>query len=198
MPLGLWLVIRAVEPNRAFSRLYLAAMLCWSISRPKGIVAAGVWTIWAALVVDPKRPPLPRRHRSAWHPAMAFTHPALMSLIYLRSAASVATRPAFPAALADGLRGHGCAGAGGPTSPPRRLWPDQSDDRRAARGRPVQLRRSALDAGTLGFFPVLAMFGCCCWRPGSRAWRRAGAYPAPPSSSSPSSACGSPPTAQAS
>jgi hypothetical protein len=85
-PLALWLAIRAVEPQRAFSRLYLATMLVLIYFPTELIVGSGIWMIWAALLADPARHV--RQIAIATIGlglAMAFTHPAMaaMSLLYL-------------------------------------------------------------------------------------------------------------------
>jgi hypothetical protein len=85
-PLGLWLAIRAVEPHRAFSRLYLATMLVLIYFPTELIVGTGIWMIWAAVLADPTRS---NRFVTAatigFGLAMAFTHPsmAVMSALYL-------------------------------------------------------------------------------------------------------------------
>jgi len=56
VPLGLWLVLRAVEPQRLFSRLYLGIILTMIYFPSELIFGLGVWMIWLALVSDPTRP----------------------------------------------------------------------------------------------------------------------------------------------
>jgi len=86
VPLVLWLALRAIEPQRAFSRLYLATMLVLIYFPTELIVGTGIWMIWAAVLADPVRP---ARHSViatiGLGMAMAFTHPAMavMSLLYL-------------------------------------------------------------------------------------------------------------------
>jgi hypothetical protein len=86
IPLALWLVLRAVERDRLFSRLYLAIVLVLMYFPSELIVGIGLWLIWLALVSDPARSTtsvvLATLLLGA---AMAFTHPtlALMSLLYL-------------------------------------------------------------------------------------------------------------------
>ena len=85
VPLVLWLALRAIEPQRAFSRLYLATMLVLICFPTELIVGTGIWMIWAAVLADPARP---ARHSViatiGLGIAMAFTHPvmAVMSLLY--------------------------------------------------------------------------------------------------------------------
>ena len=86
VPLVLWLVLRAVERDRLFSRLYLAIALVLMYFPSELIVGIGLWLIWLALVSDPARSTrgvgLATLLLGA---AMAFTHPtlALMSLLYV-------------------------------------------------------------------------------------------------------------------
>lgn len=55
VPLGLWLVLRAVERERLFSRLYLAIVLPMLYFPTELIFGVGIWMIWLALVSDPRR-----------------------------------------------------------------------------------------------------------------------------------------------
>ena len=86
VPLVLWLVLRAVERDRLFSRLYLAIALVLMYFPSELIVGIGLWLIWLALVCNPARSTrgvgLTTLLLGA---AMAFTHPALalMSLLYV-------------------------------------------------------------------------------------------------------------------
>lgn len=85
-PLALWLVLRAVEPHRLFSRLYLAIVLALIYFPTELIVGIGLWLIWMALIVDPTRSDRQAAFISVpFGAALAFTHPAiaLMSLLYL-------------------------------------------------------------------------------------------------------------------
>ena len=85
VPLLLWLAIRAIEPHRVFSRLYLAAVLALVYFPTEVIVGLGLWMIWAAVLVDPAR----STRQSVvitlvLAPLIAFTHPSLaaMSVLY--------------------------------------------------------------------------------------------------------------------
>lgn len=85
-PLAIWLVLRAVERQRLFSRLQLAIALPLVYFPSELVVGTGLWLLWLALVCDRAR---------GWRQALAvslamgvvlvFTHPviALMSLLYL-------------------------------------------------------------------------------------------------------------------
>ena len=55
VPLLLWMTIRAVEPHRTFSRLYLATTLVLVYFPTELILGAGLWLIWAAVAADPAR-----------------------------------------------------------------------------------------------------------------------------------------------
>jgi len=52
VPLGLWLVLRALEPQRLFSRLYLAVILPMIYFPSELVFGLGVWMIWLARVSD--------------------------------------------------------------------------------------------------------------------------------------------------
>lgn len=86
VPLMLWLILRAVETQRLFSRLYLAVVLALLYFPTEQISGIGIWMIWLALVIDPARP--------TWRVVivtllfsaiLGLTHPsiAMMSLLYL-------------------------------------------------------------------------------------------------------------------
>ncbi len=78
VPLVLWLVLRAVERDRLFSRLYLALALAMIYFPTELIFGVGVWLIWLALVSDPARSTTGVVLATLLLGAvMAFTHPAL-------------------------------------------------------------------------------------------------------------------------
>ena len=73
--------MRAVEPQRIFSRLYLAMVLPVAYFPSEIIVGTGLWMIWAAVLADPIR----SRATKVWAtvliaPALAFTHPGVALL----------------------------------------------------------------------------------------------------------------------
>src|SRR5471032_2978032 len=77
-PLCFWLAIRAVEPQRAFSRLYLATMLALVYFPSEVVIGAGLWTVWAALLADPARSRTQAVSMTlAFALILAFTHPAM-------------------------------------------------------------------------------------------------------------------------
>lgn len=91
VPLGLWLVLRAVEPQRLFSRLYLAVILPMVYFPSELVFGIGVWMIWLALVSEPTR-----SNRSVavatllLGAVMALSHPALALMGLLFVAAGLA------------------------------------------------------------------------------------------------------------
>lgn len=92
VPVAFWLVLRSIEPQRAFSQLYLAMALALAYFPSELIVGAGFWTIWLALACDPARSG--RQVAAATvllGLAMAFTHPgtALMSVLFVAIAGAL-------------------------------------------------------------------------------------------------------------
>jgi hypothetical protein len=86
VPLVLWLVLRAVERDRLFSRLYLALALAMIYFPTELIFGVGVWLIWLALVSDPARSTAGVVLATLLlGPVMAFSHPslALMGLLFV-------------------------------------------------------------------------------------------------------------------
>jgi hypothetical protein len=78
VPLVLWLVLRAVERDRLFSRLYLSLALAMIYFPTELIFGVGLWLIWLALVSDPARSTAGVVLATLLLGAvMAFTHPAL-------------------------------------------------------------------------------------------------------------------------
>ncbi len=55
VPLFLWATIRAIEPHRTFSRLYLATALVLVYFPTELILGAGLWLMWVAVAADPAR-----------------------------------------------------------------------------------------------------------------------------------------------
>lgn len=86
VPLTLWLILRAIEPHRLFSRLYIAGVLALLFFPSELIVGSGLWMIWLALATDARRTTREVVLATAiLGAALIFTHPvvAAMSLIYL-------------------------------------------------------------------------------------------------------------------
>lgn len=85
VPLALWLIVRAVEPQRTYSRLYLAIVLVLIQFTSEMVQGIGLWLIWLALMADPARSSRAKTVASAVMAAiLAFTHPgiALLSLAF--------------------------------------------------------------------------------------------------------------------
>jgi hypothetical protein len=86
MPLVLWLALRAIEPYRLFSRLYLAVALALVYFLAEVVDGVAFWLMWLALIVPPLRTTpqivLPTLLLGL---AMAFCHPVtgLMTLVYI-------------------------------------------------------------------------------------------------------------------
>lgn len=86
VPLVFWLILRAMERERIFSRLYLALVLVLMTFPSELIVGLGLWLIWLILVTDPLRSTRGIVVATLLlGVAMAFTHPAvaLTSLVFL-------------------------------------------------------------------------------------------------------------------
>lgn len=85
-PLLLWAVLRLLEPNRLFSRLFLAMALALVYFLTELVIGAAFWMMWMAIVANPER-----SNRAAavatlvLGAGMALSHPTtgLMSLVCL-------------------------------------------------------------------------------------------------------------------
>lgn len=110
-PLALWLVLRAVEPHRVFSRLYLAITLMMIYFISEMIAGLGLWLIWFALLTDPGRARVTKIAVTlAIAPLLIFTHPGVGMLSVVLALLGVALlllgRPfPRPLAVAAGLMG---------------------------------------------------------------------------------------------
>ena len=98
-PLLPWLALRAIEPYRLFSRLYLAVALTLVYFVAEVVLGLGVWMIWMAMVVDPARST--RQVALASLPlgaAMALSHPVtgLMGVAYLLVSVALNAFRSFP------------------------------------------------------------------------------------------------------
>jgi hypothetical protein len=110
-PLVLWLILRAVEPHRIFSRLYLAVTLAMVYFISEMIAGIGLWLIWLALLSDPARSPRARMAATLLiTPLLVFTHPAIglssLTVAFVGAVLLLFGRP-FPhhLAIATGLMG---------------------------------------------------------------------------------------------
>jgi hypothetical protein len=112
-PLILWLILRAVEPQRVFSRLFLSISLAMIYFTSEMIAGMGLWLIWLALLADPGRKRTTIIVATAIiAPAVAFTHPgiALLSLLFALAGGALRLlgRP-FPPRLAFAAAAMGLA-----------------------------------------------------------------------------------------
>ena len=149
IPMVLWLIVRAVEPHRIYSRLYLAIVLVLIQFTSEMVQGIGLWMIWLALVADLARSSRAKAVASAVMAViLALTHPgiALLSLAFgACGVALILLRRPFSRDLGDRGPGDGDLPSGRVCRDRRDVGADQSDDRRAARRGEVRLHRSALD-----------------------------------------------------
>jgi hypothetical protein len=103
-PLALWLILRLVEPQRIYSRLYLAVTLALIYFTSEMVAGIGLWLIWIACLTDAERS---RRSKVVLTivlaPLIAFTHPGIAALGFafaLAGAALAAFGRPFPRHLA--------------------------------------------------------------------------------------------------
>ncbi len=93
VPLALWLLLRAIEPNRLYSRLYLALALALVYFLEELVDGAAFWMMWLAVVANPARSNrLAALATLIFGAAMALSHPAvgLMGLVSLVTLAGLA------------------------------------------------------------------------------------------------------------
>jgi hypothetical protein len=114
-PLVLWLILRAVEPQRVYSRLYLAVTLMMIFFTSEMIVGMGVWLIWLAILASPRSVGIKLVASAVAAPVLAFTHPAigLLSLLFAIVGIVLMLRRPFPRplAIASGVMGLVLVGA---------------------------------------------------------------------------------------
>ncbi len=114
-PLVLWLILRAVEPDRIYSQLYLAVSVMMIFFTSEMIVGMGLWLIWLAVVASPRSATTKIVASALIAPVLAFTHPAvaLLSLLFALAGRVLMLlgRP-FPGRLALAAAGMGIALAG--------------------------------------------------------------------------------------
>jgi hypothetical protein len=169
-PLVLWLVLRGVEPQRLYSRLYLASVLALVYFTSEMVVGIGLWMIWLALLADPMRSGRARTIATVLlAPAIVLTHPgvAVLSLAFalVGGLLFLFDRP-FPRRLALAAAGMGAlliaaylamATAWPPTNP-------------TIAAQHASARYDYLDPvwmlATLGLFPMLAVLWLLLLAPG--------------------------------
>ena len=85
-PLLLWAVLRVLEPNRLFSRLFLAMALALVYFLTELVIGAAFWMMWMAVVANPERSDrIVAIATVVLGAGMALSHPTtgLMSLVFL-------------------------------------------------------------------------------------------------------------------
>ena len=170
VPLALWLVLRLVEPQRLFSRLYLAIVLALVFFTSEMVQGIGLWMIWFALFADPVRSRVVTAFATVvLAVVLAFTHPgiALLSLMVglLGGALGLLGLP-FPRRLAVGALAMGLfltaayfvlAAIFSPTNP-------------TIAAQHAGAKYDYIDPmwmlGTLGFFPILIALWLLLLAPG--------------------------------
>jgi hypothetical protein len=93
VPLVLWLVLRRVEQQRLFSRLYLAVALALLYFPTELILGLGLWLIWLAMLCDTARSDRQAAVVTVLFAVfIVFTHPSvgLMSILYVAVGALLA------------------------------------------------------------------------------------------------------------
>lgn len=170
VPLVLWLILHIVEPQRVFSRLYLAIVLALVYFTSEMVQGIGLWMIWLALLAEPTRSRGLRIVASVVMGALlAFTHPgvALISLVFgICGLAMLVLRRPFPrqlalSAIAMGLFLTATYFAISP------LWPPTNPTIAAQH---ASAKYDYIDPvwmlGTLGLFPMLALLWLLLLAPG--------------------------------
>ena len=164
-----WLILRIVEPQRIYSRLYLAIVLVLAYFPSEIIVGTGLWMIWLALFADPTRSRATHVvATSVIAPALVLTHPgvALLSVAFaaIGGVLILSGRP-FPRRLAVATAAMGAflAAAYFATAsllPPGHLLAGQHGAGKYNYIDPIWL------ISTLAFFPALAMLWLLLVAPG--------------------------------
>jgi hypothetical protein len=181
-PLVFWLVLRAVEPQRIFSRLYLAVSLVLVFFTSELIPGMGLWMIWLAVLDHP------RRSRQAKviativiAPLIVFTHPAMAITCVVFAIGgfglSLLGRP-FPRHLAIASAAMGVLVTAGYFATSA-LWPATNPTLAGQlHGGQYNYINPLWMLGTFGFFPTLAVFWLLLLAPGldgtAARWRLSG------------------------
>ena len=183
VPLVLWLILRLVEPQRLFSRLYLAIVLALVFFTSEMVQGIGLWMIWFALLADPARSRGPKAVATLLlAPVLAFTHPGIALLSVAVGACGGALDPAAPALPAT-PRGGGLGN--GPVPDRSLISRSRRSSRRPIRRSPPSMPEHGTTTSirlwmlaTLGFFPVLIALWLLLLAPGLEGtglrWRLSG------------------------
>jgi hypothetical protein len=170
VPLVFWLVLRAAEPQRIFSRLYLAMSLVLVFFTSELIPAMGLWMIWLAVLDHPQRSRQAKAIATiVLAPLLVFTHPAIAITCVVFAIGGFALgllgRP-FPRALAIASAAMGALVTAGYFATSA-LWPATNPMLASQlQGGQYNYVDPLWMLGTFGFFPVLAVFWLLLVAPG--------------------------------
>ena len=170
VPLVFWLILRAVEPQRIFSRLYLAVSLVLIFFSSEMIPGMGFWMIWLAVLDHPHRSRQAKVIATiVIAPLLVFTHPAMAITCVVFAIGgfglSLLGRP-FPRhlAIASAAMGVLVTAAYFATGA---LWPATNPTLASQlHGGQYNYVNPTWMLATFGFFPVLAVFWLLLVAPG--------------------------------
>ena len=170
VPLGFWLVLRAVEPQPIFSRLYLAVSLVLIFFTSELVPGMGLWMIWLAVLDHPRRSwPAKVIASIVIAPLLVLTHPAvaITSVVFAIGGfvLGLLGRP-FPRHLAIAAAAMGVLVTVGYFATSA-LWPATNPTLAGAlQGGQYNYVDPLWILGTFGFFPMLAVFWLLLLAPG--------------------------------
>lgn len=170
VPLVFWLILRAVEPQRIFSRLYLAVSLVLVFFISELIPAMGLWMIWLAVLDHPRRSRQAKVATTiAIAPLLVLTHPAIAIACMAFAGGSFVLgllgRP-FPRRLAVASAAMGVLVTAGYFATAA-LWPATNPTLAGQlQGGQYKYVDPLWMLATFGYFPVLAVFWLLLVAPG--------------------------------
>ncbi|MPZ31268.1 MAG: hypothetical protein GEV13_09780 [Rhodospirillales bacterium] len=170
VPFVFWLAPRAVEPQRIFSRLYLAMSLVLVFFTSEMVPGMGFWMIWLAVLGHPQRSRQVKVIATVViAPLLVFTHPAMAitSIVFAVGGfgLSLLGRP-FPRHLAIASAAMGVLVTAGYFATSA-LWPATNPTLAGQlQGGQYNYVNPLWMLGTFGFFPVLAVFWLLLLAPG--------------------------------
>ncbi len=169
-PLVLWLILHLVEPQRIFSRLYLAVVLALVFFTSEMVQGIGLWMIWLALIADPARSQGAKIAATVAAAAiLAFTHPAiaLLSLAFgACGAVLILLRLPFPRHLAVASLTMGLFLTAAYFATAAMFLPTNPTIAAQHAGAKYDYINPVWMLGTLGFFPVLITLWLLLLAPG--------------------------------
>lgn len=170
VPLVFFLALRAIEPQRIFSRLYLAVALVLAFFNSEMMAGMGLWMIWLAVLDHPQRSRQAKTIATiVIAPLLVFTHPAMAITCVVFAvggfALSLLGRP-FPRQLAIASAAMGVLVTAGYFATSA-LWPATNP---TLAGQLQNGQYNYIDPvwilATFGFFPMLAVFWLLLLAPG--------------------------------